>query len=138
MTSLLLTVAFVVAAPAPKDAKADPGRIEGDWLVQSYVLGGNDEGHDKQVVFTFADGRLKVGSEPEMAYRLDPKADPPRIDLIQGTRKQKTIPGIYKFDGDALVICFPHNGDAGRPTTFESPRDTRIVLVTLKRNKKKD
>jgi uncharacterized protein (TIGR03067 family) len=138
MTPMLLAITLTIAAPGPKDAKADPPKIEGNWVLESYVLGGKEVDREKGVVFKFADGRLTVGTEPEMTYLLDPKADPPRVDLFAGKGKQKSILGIYKFKGETLVICFPHNGDAGRPTKFESPDGTNIVLLTLNREKKKD
>ena len=43
---------------------------------------------------------------------------------------------IYKFEKDKLVICFAE-GKRDRPTKFESPVGTRIMLMTLKRVEKK-
>jgi uncharacterized protein (TIGR03067 family) len=136
--SLLIGLALALGAPAPKDAKTEPGKIEGNWVAESYVLGGKDEGRDKGVVFTFADGRIKRESEEEVSYVLNPKADPPQIDLTPVKGKQAAIHGIYKIDGDTLLLCFTKGASADRPTKFESPDGSRIVLFTLKREKKKD
>jgi len=138
MAPMLLAIALTVGAPGPKDAKTDPPKIEGNWVAESYVLGGKDEGREKGVVFTFADGQLSRGSKVEVSYVLNPKADPPQIDLTSVRGKDAPIPGIYKIDGDTLVLCFPKGGSADRPTKFESPAGSRIVLFTFKREKKKD
>jgi uncharacterized protein (TIGR03067 family) len=134
--SLLIGLALAVGAPGPKDAKTDPPKIEGNWVAESYVLGGKDDGRDKGVVFTFADGKIKRGSQEEVAYAVNPKTDPPQIELTPVKGKQAAIPGIYKIDGDTLVLCFTKGSSAERPTKFESPDGSRIVLFTFKRQKK--
>jgi uncharacterized protein (TIGR03067 family) len=138
--SLLIGLALVVGAPAPKDAKADPSKVEGDWVAESYILGGKESEREKGRVFRFADGKITmVGRREDVEYKLDPKADPPHIDLIPiGKEKADPILGIYKLDGDTLVICFPKGGKADRPAKFESPDGSQIVLLKLKREKKKD
>jgi len=139
MTPLLLAVAFAVGAPGPKDAKVDPPKIEGDWVEVSYVRGGQQMDRDeKGKLVRIADGKISMGGgAEEVGYKLDPKATPPQIDLIPIAKPgAEPIPGIYKVDGDTLVICFPKGGRAERPTRFESPDGSRIVLLTLKRQKK--
>jgi uncharacterized protein (TIGR03067 family) len=139
--SLVLGLAIAVGAPGPKEApKAVPARIEGEWVVESYMLGGKDVGREKGGTFVIADGKialLKDGRRrEEVEYKLDPKADPPRIDLSPPAKeKEGVIPGIYKLDGDTLTLCFP-KGQGDRPTKFESPAESKIVLMTLKRAKK--
>ena len=39
-------------------------------------------------------------------------------------------------DGDTLTICLSDKGSTDRPTNFESPEGTNIMLITLKRIKK--
>ena len=72
---------------------------------------------------------------------LDPSADPKCIDFkaavdIGELRKGTVYESIYKFDGDALILAV-HMGEAkARPAKFEAPKDSKVVLVTLKRVKK--
>ncbi|HKA06036.1 MAG TPA: TIGR03067 domain-containing protein [Gemmataceae bacterium] len=135
MTALLLTIALAVAAPAPKDKKPDPGPIEGEWVIQSYVLGSKEDDSEKGEKVRISDGVLVVGESEKARYALDSKPDLSRIDLTLVEGKQPKILGIYKIDGDTLVLCFPKGGGADRPAKFESPAGTRIVLMTLKRKK---
>lgn len=39
--------------------------------------------------------------------------------LVANGRKDKTFPGIYKFDGDTLTACFSEPGKEP-PTEFKS------------------
>jgi uncharacterized protein (TIGR03067 family) len=136
MTTVFLAVALVVAAPAPKDKKPDPGPIEGEWVIQSYVLGGREDNTERGEKVQLSEGLLVVGENEKIRYTLDPKADPPRIDMTPLRRNQELILGIYKLDGDTLLICCPKGGGAERPTEFKSPTESQIVLMTLKRKKK--
>jgi len=48
--------------------------------------------------------------------------------------------GIYKLDGDTLLICkrsLPRevNPDCVRPTKFDAPEESLQLLLTLKRKK---
>jgi uncharacterized protein (TIGR03067 family) len=128
-------IALVLAAPAPKEGKEAPAKLDGSWVVEKYLSGGKEEVRRAGSHLTFADGKVHVREEKgsEVPYTLDPKADPPRIDLREG---KNAIRGIYRFERDRLTICFPKGGEGERPTKFESPAGTRIVLMVLKREKK--
>ena len=133
--SALLASVLSLSAPAPKDGAFDPAKLEGDWIAEKYVLGGQEDARSKGKVFRLAEGKfIRVGSREQLDYKLDTKSDPWRIDLATG---KEEIAGIFKLDGDTLTICFPKGGKAERPTKFESPADTQIVLMILKREKKK-
>jgi len=74
----------------------------------------------------------------EIDYEIDPTSQPKRINeyfkvLTKEGKESKTmIRGIYKLDGDTLVIC---TGASERPKTFDS---TNGVLIELRREKKSD
>ena len=62
----------------------------------------------------------------------------PRQMVIKGNggpNKGKTIPAIYKLDGDTLVMCY-NLGGGDLPAAFESKPDTKLFLATYKREKK--
>jgi uncharacterized protein (TIGR03067 family) len=136
-TTLVLGVVLAVGAPGPKD-KVNPSKIEGDWTIMEYLQGGQERTDRKGIVFRIGDGKiLTVGKKEEVDYKLDAKTDPPSIDLIPPkAAKEGSLRGIYKLEGDTLIICFPKGGRIERPKKFESPADTQIVLMTLKRVKK--
>ena len=89
-------------------------------------------------MFRIGDGKiLTVGKKEQVDYKLDAKTDPPSIDLIPPkAEKEGSLQGIHKLEGDTLMICFPKGGRSERPKKFESPADSNIVLMTLKRAKK--
>jgi len=133
-SSTLLTVAITLAAPAGKEAKAEPGKIEGEWIVEKYVQGGKENEKRKGSHFTFKDGHVSVQEEggKGIDYKVDPKANPATLDLTFIA----SIPGIYNIDGDTLTICFPKGEKGERPKKFESPEGSGLVLMILKREKK--
>jgi uncharacterized protein (TIGR03067 family) len=51
-------------------------------------------------------------------------------------RKDAVLEAIYKLDGDTLMMAV-HVGEAKkRPDKFESPKDSNVVFITLKLEKK--
>jgi uncharacterized protein (TIGR03067 family) len=140
--SLLLGVALVVAAPAPKtEAKKDPPTVVGTWVPESGTVGGKADRPPPGTTFEFtADGTLLIAAEvnpkPEVtSYTTDPKKEPAEIDVVgPGGKKEPPILGIYKIDGDTLTLAMSKDGT--RPTKFESPAGSRVMVMTMKRAKK--
>ena len=140
--AVLFGVVLAVGAPGDKEApKKGPPSIVGEWDGEKAVRGGQERPiPDGGVKATFtADGKLifKEGNKDpeEGSYKVDAKKDPAEIDLTP-PREDGTLIGIYKIDGDTLTICLSEKGSADRPTKFESPDGTNIMLVTMKRVKK--
>ena len=142
-STLLIGLALSVGAPAVKEApKKEAPSIVGEWIVEKAIAGGvegpvSDCGFFS-VTFT-ADGmlKIKVGTREKPAagtYKLDTKKTPFEIDLIAPKGGSKL--GIYKIDVDTLTIC--HSAEKGeeRPTKFESPEGSKIILMVHKREKK--
>jgi uncharacterized protein (TIGR03067 family) len=70
--------------------------------------------------------------------RLDETARPAAIDfeLTEGAAKGKTWKGIFKLEGETLIICdiAPDTGKP-RPAEFEAKSGSGYVLITFKRGK---
>jgi uncharacterized protein (TIGR03067 family) len=141
----VLFLALTLAAPAKKDSDAKEATIVGEWAGEKAVAGGQEKPvPEGGITFVFtADGKLTVkeGSreKPDAgSYKLDPKKDPPEIDIIPpADKKDPPVAGIYKLDGDTLTLCFGRDKEGGRPTKFESPEGSNTIVMTLKRVKKK-
>jgi uncharacterized protein (TIGR03067 family) len=67
---------------------------------------------------------------------IDPTINPKQIDddaaMPIGTSRR---PGIYQLDGDRLTLCYDNTGGT-RPTKFESPSGSSLVLSVLRRQGK--
>jgi uncharacterized protein (TIGR03067 family) len=149
MIAALLTLTFVVAAAdEPKLTEAgqkELKKFEGKWRAVKAITNGNEETPemDGQEVVVDFQGRKAVvnGKDFFEIATLDPSTDPKCIDLKslvdQGQiAKGAVFESIYKFDGDALVIAIHMGGDKKRPAKFESDKDSGVVVVTMKREKK--
>jgi len=142
MFSVVMILTVVVAAPAPKEApKKDPPSLLGEWVPESAVIGGKLDPPPAGAMLTFTkDGKclMKEGTEApvETTFTIDPKKDPAEIDIGEPRAAMAAIAmkGIYKFDGESLLICLAIGGE--RPKTFASPAGSATMLITLKRAKK--
>jgi uncharacterized protein (TIGR03067 family) len=135
---VVLTATSVPAQDEKKPIKKDENRIRGTWMMVSGKKGGENPPEDLVEKFrlTFKkEGKFKVvlpDKEIEGTYTLDTKKKPKQIDI---NHDDKTMEGIYTFEGDHLKICM---GEAGqRPTEFASAEGTKTMLFVLKRAKTK-
>jgi uncharacterized protein (TIGR03067 family) len=141
----VIGLALALGAPGSKEApkKAEAPAIVGEWECVEFVGGGRvateRELAQIQLGIEFrADGtcRIREGSPKgprfkDGKYTTDPSKDPAQFDfsIDKGGNVARRI---YKIEKDLLVIC-GSEGIGERPTKFESPTDTRIVLVTFRR-----
>jgi len=144
MNPLLLALAVTLSAPAAKEApKKDPPTIVGEWVGEKAERGGMPlPVPPGGVTMEFlADGKLVIREGPKPAeaasYTADPKKSPAEIDVNPSDKvKELKFVGIYKIEGDTLIMCLGLGGK--RPEKFESPAGSDCMLMTLKRAKKKD
>jgi uncharacterized protein (TIGR03067 family) len=143
--TLLLGLAVAVGAPIKdKDVPKEPS-IVGEWIGEKATAGGMDlPVPDGGIHFTFtADGKMVVREgkreKPDAGtYTVDAKKNPAEIDLMPPPdKKEPTVQGIFKVDGDTMTLCFARGpgGTTTRPTKFESPAGSETIVITLKRVK---
>jgi uncharacterized protein (TIGR03067 family) len=141
--SLFIILSASVGAPTIKESPS----IVGEWVVEKALVGGKDnviatKGETVRVTFAFTkEGKVLVtegSKKPDPAdYKVDPKYSPAVIDVSPPTPEKGTgvglMRGIYHIDGDTLTICLSRGGT--RPTKFESPDGSDLMLITMKRAK---
>jgi uncharacterized protein (TIGR03067 family) len=122
----------------PPTYKDDRERLQGHWVAESI-----DDGRQLprelcaqfRLTFTGGKGRLTM---PEAAgassgvFHLDETATPRKIDVISEEDRKGRF-GIYRFDGDRLVLCIGEDDEKDRPTEFSSRGGSRRMVVVLKR-----
>lgn len=142
---LLLGLALAAGAPNLKD-KDTAGGLVGDWEVESVTNNGTKTPAGPGLHYTFTeDGKWLISRNGRQApptitrqFVIDGKPNPPTVDLVTaraGGQHARLI-GIYKIDGDTLLICGTRAKDGDRPTKFEAPEGSGNVLYVLKRPKK--
>ncbi|HJZ91381.1 MAG TPA: TIGR03067 domain-containing protein [Gemmataceae bacterium] len=142
-SSLVATLAFVVAAPALKDPpKGEPPSVIGEWELQEWLDGGKPRTYSSGASVEFLpDGRRiwrEDGTADERSYKLISKTTPYAMDLIRpsGAQEPAVFHAIYKVEGDTLVICVAQQGQE-RPVKFDTSREANHMVMTYKRMKKK-
>ncbi|MBA4064759.1 MAG: hypothetical protein C0501_13805 [Isosphaera sp.] len=125
------------AAPVPKgstqvNVEEVKKRVYGSWKeVRRESAAGVIEDPQKLFGYSLAADGFEVwcrrgelsglGKGPSVGVRLDPAADPMRIDFLttreEGDEKKVLVtPGIFRFDGQKLVVVTSTRG-------YEAPRD---------------
>jgi uncharacterized protein (TIGR03067 family) len=134
-------LALLASAPAIKDRPEKPPSVEGEWALQSALVGGIPDATVLQnpidrVIITSEKWIIVRDGKPcyETGITLDPKQEPPQLDLAAPSQGGVVAKAVYKLDGDTLVIAYVLGGD--RPAKVESPPDSNIRMVTLTRLKK--
>ena len=147
---LLLVLSPAVTAPAaepsrtaPSDDKADAKNLPGTWRCASATVDGKplSEQAVKKLRLTLTADRYLTERGDEVlfdsTYRIDPAADPKRIEMIgtEGDAAGKPALGIYRLDRETLTICYTMPGTP-RPKDFESKPGSGAYLITWARGTK--
>lgn len=83
--------------------------------------------------------KTKSGTELKGDLILNPAKTPKHIDYVhqEGLLKDKKWEGIYELKGDALKIIYAEaDSDKERPTEFKTLKNSKLLLLELKREKK--
>jgi uncharacterized protein (TIGR03067 family) len=125
--------------PAQKSQK----NLHGNWIATKAERNGKAADDVVGHRLSFTRNRFQIQSkERKLLYagfiRLNPNAKPATIDFehTEGALKKKVWKGIYKLDGETLIICDnAPDLKKGRPTAFETKSGSGYVLITFKRAK---
>jgi len=141
MHRILLAVAmasFLSQLGSADDSSKDQKKLQGEWRVTSMRVRGQDVDVAKlgDGAYIFTKDRLKVTGPQESVAEmtLRPDSKPKELDLksIEGVGAGKTVFGLYRFDGEKLVLCI---GDV-RPKEYSGDGDAGLLV--LERPKKKE
>lgn len=137
--ALFLLASGALAADEPAgDLKA----LQGTWNIHAATLAARDHIEDfagMKLVVKGSDYTITLpGNDDKGAIKLDDAKSPKHIDLTtrkDGPFKGRNLAGIYKLDGDTVVLCL-NSEKPERPAKFEAPAKTPLMLLTFKRDKK--
>src|SRR5262245_35315931 len=119
---MLLAISLLASADGAKQNEAnqeDVKKLQGIWTAVSMDRGGIRATAQQLREAAMAVKRDKIVTYAgetlsEVTYSLDPAKTPRRIDFHQqrqGPIPERTIRGIYAFEGDRLKLCIRFNDD---------------------------
>jgi uncharacterized protein (TIGR03067 family) len=137
---IILAAGLAVAADTPKEAARELAKLQGTWNAVAVEEDGERLPAEKTkgwklVIkdnkYTFEAGKASA----EGIYRLDPAKTPKAVDATRtnGPDKGKTLLGIYRLDGDRLMMCFAEPGQKNRPASFVTKKGAGLRMYVLKR-----
>jgi uncharacterized protein (TIGR03067 family) len=117
--------------PAYKD---DKNRLQGHWVAES-ADDGEQLPPEQCALFTLTFTGSKLHAfltnpvdRSGRIFHLDETTKPKQIDIINEDRRGDF--GIYRFDGDRLVLCIGNDDAKDRPTEF-SPKGGKARMVAV-------
>ena len=131
--------ALAAADDDPK-VKAELKKFQGTWVVTYAEKAGEEqEVGDHQLKFdgeTFSHADLGKDVEDKGTFKLDPSKNPKEIDIrLRKTddRDEKTVLGIYTWDGENLKLCLGEPGGGNAPKDFTTMPEGRNLIVVKRK-----
>jgi uncharacterized protein (TIGR03067 family) len=131
ISAMLISAGLLLGADAQADAnKKELDKWQGMWELA--VAPTNDANLSLKVEFKGDKIRviLADGVEVKGTFKIDASTDPKIVDFSLGDRGNWE--GIYKFDGDKLLVCVSEACSKQRPTEFDKDGKNTGVLKRLK------
>jgi uncharacterized protein (TIGR03067 family) len=128
--------------PSESELRRAHELLAGNWNILSMTDDGEVLAPDLIRAKFAENGRVQIGTRNVAiispnggerrlsAIRLDPSKTPSAVDVT--TQFDEVLKGIYKFDGDQLVVCLAKRDDADRPTSFSAAAGSGDLLFRLK------
>jgi uncharacterized protein (TIGR03067 family) len=136
----VLVVGLALAGDKPADdvSRKDLERLQGDWEAASMIVDGQKlPDDDAQALFRTVRGEnysiLLFDKEiVKGTFKIDAGKNPKTIDSLS---RGKTVPGIYKLEGDTFTVCAASPGK-DRPRDFTCQEGSGHTLTVWQREKK--
>src|SRR5262245_55680281 len=132
---LPFAVVLLIAAATPaQDTKKELEKLQGEWTMVSMETRGKKAPDDvvNQDKLTIKGDQWTVttlkGGEGKATFKIDPSKTPKTIDLTFEIDKTAPSRGIYKLEGDTLILCRTA-GHLERPKEFKTTEEAGILMV---------
>ncbi len=123
-------------SPNPAGQPADAERIQGTWEVIDDRRSGRPLAGTEGARLRFTAGELvqvRDGEEKlRFRFRLRPESEPRGFDFLPAGRRLWDERGIYRLQGDRLLLCYGRPDDP-RPEQFETRSGDGRRVVVLQR-----
>jgi uncharacterized protein (TIGR03067 family) len=138
----LLGFAHHLRAEPPKEL-TDQEKLQGEWVLVGLEVREESVPAEKLAGTTLVIRKNKYTTvvkkkEYPVTFTLDPKQDPKHIDMFipDDSGTPQLSKGIYRIEGDKLIICRRQAPGGDRPRNFVSSATSDEFVVTWERKTK--
>lgn len=132
----LLGFGCQLLAEPPKES-SDLDKLQGEWVLVGLEVREEFVPAEKLAGTTLIIKKDKYTTivkkkEYTVTFTLDPKQDPKQIDMLipNDSGTPQLSKGIYKIDGDKLIICRGQAPGGERPRNFVSSAANDVFVMT--------